>query len=216
MIDDIKRIFISAANPEIALKQSAYMRNLFPFLGITKPQRELLEKEIFKKASLQDLPLLLQKLWEQDHREFHYTALCFAQRHRKLLTPEILPLLETMIRTKSWWDTVDTIAPHLIGHLVKTHPELIKVMDLWIDDPYLWIRRAALLFQLRWKKETDEKRLFSYCQKTMHEKDFFIRKAIGWVLREYSKTHPASVKSFISCHRSNLSPLSIREGSKYL
>jgi 3-methyladenine DNA glycosylase AlkD len=89
-------------------------------------------------------------------------------------------------------------------------------MDRWIEDPYLWIRRAALLYQLRWKQETDEEKLFSYCQKTLHEKDFFIRKAIGWVLREYSKTNPKAVKKFISSHRNHLSNLSIREGSKYL
>ncbi len=219
MIKELEMLFKSAANDEIALKQSAYMRNLFPYLGLTKPQRELLEKTIFKKTKVQDLAALekiLLTLWEQDHREFQYTALCFAQRHRKILTPKILPTLETMIRSKSWWDTVDTIAPNLVGHLVKTHPELTKVMDRWIEDPYLWIRRAALLHQLRWKEDTDEEKLFSYCQKTLHEKDFFIRKAIGWVLREYSKTNPKSVKKFISLHQPRLSNLSIREGSKYL
>jgi len=219
MIQDLEKLFKDAANPELALRQSAYMRNLFPFLGITKPQRELLEKGIFKTTNIQDLTALeklLLKLWKQDHREFHYTALCLAQRHRKLLTPKILPTLEKMIRTNSWWDTVDTIAPNLVGHLVKTHHELTKLMDQWIEDPYLWIRRAALLHQLRWKEMTDEETLFRYCQKTMHEKDFFIRKAIGWVLREYSKTNPRSVKKFIAKYQSNLSPLSIREGSKYL
>jgi 3-methyladenine DNA glycosylase AlkD len=219
MIKDLETLFSAAANPAIALKQSAYMRNLFPYLGLTKPQRELLEKTIFKKTIIQnlaDLEMILLKLWDQDHREFQYTALCLAQRYRKILTPKLLPTLETMIRNKSWWDTVDTIAPNLVGHLVKTHPELTKVMDRWIEDPYLWIRRAALLYQLRWKEATDEERLFGYCQKTLHEKDFFIRKAIGWVLREYSKTNPKSVKKFISEHQSHLSNLSIREGSKYL
>ncbi|HEX4839435.1 MAG TPA: DNA alkylation repair protein [Rhabdochlamydiaceae bacterium] len=219
MIHDLEKLFKDAANPELASRQSAYMRNLFPFLGITKPQRELLEKGIFKTTNIQDLASLeklLLKLWKQDHREFHYTALCLAQRHRKLLTPKILPTLEKMIRTNSWWDTVDTLAPNLVGHLVKTHPELAKLMDQWIEDPYLWIRRAALLHQLRWKEMTDEEILFKYCQKTMHEKEFFIRKAIGWVLREYSKTNPRSVKKFIAKHQSSLSPLSIREGSKYI
>ncbi|MBS0648822.1 MAG: DNA alkylation repair protein [Verrucomicrobia bacterium] len=216
MIEDIQKLFASAANPEIALKQAAYMRNLFPFLGIPKPERERLEKEIFKKTAINDLPGLLLRLWEQDHREYQYTALCLAQRHRKMLTPEIVPTLEKLIRTKSWWDTVDTIAPNLVGPLVKIHPKLLPLMDQWIEDPYLWIRRSALLFQLRWKKETDEERLFYYCQKTLHEKDFFIRKAIGWSLREYSKTKPASVRCFITHHRSRLSNLSLREACKYL
>ena len=159
---------------------------------------------------------ILLGLWQKDYREFHYTALCFAQKHRKILTPEILPTLETLIRNKSWWDTVDTIAPNLVGHLVKTYPALSKIMDRWIEDPYLWIRRAALLHQLRWKDETDKEKLFSYCEKNLHEKDFFIRKAIGWALREYSKTDPKAVEKFIKLHESRLSNLSIREGSKYL
>jgi 3-methyladenine DNA glycosylase AlkD len=215
MIKELSKLFAASANPVIASKKSAYMRNLFPFLGLTTPCRELLEKSIIKKSSPQDLPRLLLDLWDQDHREFHYSALALAQRHKKTFTPKILPTLEFMIRNKSWWDTVDTIAPNIIGHLVKTHPELTKVMDRWIEDPYLWIRRAALLHQLRYKKETDEERLFSYCKKTMHEKEFFIRKAIGWVLREYSKTHPHSVKNFLR-ENPTLSNLSIREASKYL
>ncbi len=219
MINDLETVFNSVANPKVALKQSAYLRNLFPFLGITNPQRQLLEKEVFKKTKLNNLDNLqkiLLILWKQEQREYHYTALCLAQRHRKLFTPEILPTFEMMIRSQSWWDTVDTISPNLVGHLVKTHPHLISIMDRWIEDPYLWIRRAALLFQLRWKENTHEEILFSYCQKTFHEKDFFIRKAIGWSLREYSKTNPAAVKKFISLHRSSLSKLSIREASKYL
>jgi 3-methyladenine DNA glycosylase AlkD len=219
MIKDLEKQFKASANPEIALKKSAYMRNLFPYLGLTKPQREILEKEIFNKTKVQNfaaLQKILLDLWKQEPREFQYTALCFAQKHRKILTPEILPTLESMIRSKSWWDTVDTIAPNLVGHLVKTHPELSRVMDQWIEDPYLWIRRAALLHQLRWKEDTDEEKLFGYCQKTLHEKDFFIRKAIGWVLRECSKTNPKAVKKFITLHQTRLSNLSIREASKYL
>lgn len=219
MLKDLEKLFTSAANRELASKQSAYMRNLFPFLGIAKPERALLEKAIFKKTEIRSLAALqkiLLNLWEQDHREFHYSALTLAQKYRKILTPEILPTLETMIRNKSWWDTVDTIAPNLVGHLVKTYPELSSVMDRWIEDPYLWIRRAALLHQLRWKKETDEEKLFAYCEKTSHEKDFFIRKAIGWVLREYSKTNPEAVEKFLSRHRLRLSPLSIREAGLYL
>lgn len=219
MIKDLEKIFTAAANREIALKQSAYMRDLFPFFGIAKPERALLEKAIFKKTEIvnqEALQKILLSLWKQDHREFHYAALTLAQKYRKILTPEALPTLETMIRNKSWWDTVDTIAPNLVGYLVKTYPELSSEMDRWIEDSYLWIRRAALLHQLRWKEETDEEKLFSYCEKTCHEKDFFIRKAIGWVLREYSKTNPKSVETFLSHHRLRLSPLSIREASLYL
>jgi len=217
MMDELEKIFLAAANPEIARKQSAYMRNLFPFLGLTKPQRELLEKQLIKKElDLSMLKSILARLWEKEEREFQYTALCLSLRHKKIWTPATLSTFESMIRNKSWWDTVDVLAANHVGLLVKTHLQLVKTMDKWIADPYLWIRRTALLFQLRWKKETDEERLFEYCKRTMHEKDFFIRKAIGWALREYSKTHPKAVEKFIDAHRAQLSNLSIREGSKYL
>jgi 3-methyladenine DNA glycosylase AlkD len=219
MLRELEKLFHNAANASVAQKQSSYLRDLFPFLGITKPQRELIEKPLFKKTPLADLPALekiVLQLWKRDQREFHYTALCFAHRHRKLWTPETLPLFESMIRRHSWWDTVDTLAANHVGHLVKAHPSLIRTMDAWIDDPYLWIRRTAIIFQLRWKKETDEARLFEYCAKRMHEKEFFIRKAIGWALREYSKTNPKTVRRFVESHRNKLSNLSIREASKYL
>lgn len=219
MIQDLEKLFKSAANPTVAAEQSAYLRNLFPFFGIAKPDRAILEKEIFKKTKIEDLASLqktLLKLWEKDRREFHYAALTLAQKYRKLMTPEILPTLEIMIRNQSWWDTVDTIAPNLIGYLVQTYPELTHIMDRWIEDSYLWIRRAALLHQLRWKQATDEKKLFAFCQKTCHEKEFFIQKAIGWVLREYSKTDPKAVKKFISQHRERLSNLSVREASRHM
>jgi 3-methyladenine DNA glycosylase AlkD len=118
MLKDLEKLFTAAANREIALKQSAYMRNLFPFLGIVKPERALLEKAVFKKTEIRNLDALqkiLLNLWKQDHREFHYAALTLAQKYRKILTPEISAVLETMIRKKSWWDTVDTIAPNLVG-----------------------------------------------------------------------------------------------------
>lgn len=216
MIDELEKIFLAAADPQNAQKQSAYMRNLFPFFGITKPQRVLLEKPFFKTVSAEKFSTTMTALWKRKEREFHYAAIELAKHHKKLWTPEALSLFESMIRTHSWWDSVDDIASNLIGALVKTHSELIPLMDQWILDSDFWIRRTALLYQLKWKKATDEKRLFAYCEKTLHEKEFFIRKAIGWVLREYSKTHPHSVQNFLSQYRHRMSNLSLREASKYI
>jgi 3-methyladenine DNA glycosylase AlkD len=128
----------------------------------------------------------------------------------------MLEIFEYLIRTKSWWDTVDDIAANLVGPLLSDYPELIKVMDSWIQDENIWIRRTALIFQLKWKKQTDTNRLFTYCGQVMHERDFFIRKAIGWALRQYSKTDPVAVKQFIQDNQFKLSPLSIKEGGKYV
>jgi 3-methyladenine DNA glycosylase AlkD len=102
-----------------------------------------------------------------------------------------------MLITKSWWDTVDAVAADIVGRLVQRHPALVKTMDAWIADDNMWLQRTAILHQLRFKDQTDEKRLFGYCLKHGSQKEFFIRKAIGWALREYSKTNPAAVKKFV-------------------
>jgi 3-methyladenine DNA glycosylase AlkD len=128
----------------------------------------------------------------------------------------MLQTYANMIRMKSWWDTVDDIAANLVGMLLLDHPELVQAMDDWIQDEFLWIRRTALIFQLKYKQQTDCTRLFGYCTTVMHERDFFIRKAIGWALRQYSKTDPIAVKQFIQTHQHALSPLSVKEGSKYV
>ena len=211
--------FDQMKNSGLAGKQAAYMRNKFAFLGIPKPLLNQSGKGLFNKypvGSNEELTELLLALWGKSYREYHYVACHLAYRYRKLWSLETLLIFEYMIRRYSWWDTVDEIAARLIGALLIRFPLLIERMDQWIEDDCLWIRRSALLFQLKWKADTDTDRLALYCQKTMHEKDFFIRKAIGWCLREYSKTNPVFVRDFIETHRSKLSPLSIKEGGKYL
>ena len=219
LFTNLEKQFSQHSNPEIAQKQKAYLRNQFEFFGIAKPDRAQIEKEVIKKSNIkteQELISAIKNLWAQDKREFHYAAMNLALAHKKLWTHNILHLFEFMIRTHSWWDTVDFIAPHLVGRFLESHPQLITKMDEWITDEYLWIRRAALIFQLRWKHNTNQELLFGYCTKTAHEKDFFIRKAIGWTLRQYSKTNPQAVKKYIQENGSKLSPLSLKEASKYI
>lgn len=217
-LDKIAAVFLLHKNDEIAFKQKAYLRNQFEFLGLTKPQRSTLEIPVFKEHKPKDereLQSVLENLWSKTEREYHYCALEYAIRYKKLLTADSLPLIEKMIREKAWWDTVDTIATHLLGHILKKNPSCILIMHKWSEDSFLWIRRSALLYQLKWKKDTDADLLFHFCFKLIGEKDFFIRKAIGWALREYSKTNPEKVREFIQ-NQPKLSPLSIKEGSKYL
>jgi len=202
----------------IAKKQSAYMQNLFSFLGLQKPIRAEIEKNIFKKNPIfheEDLYFIIKKLFEMDFREYQYTACNLAYKYRNFFSKDTFFILEYMIKNKSWWDTVDVIAAKLLGILLEKFPMLQENMDGWINDKNLWIRRSALIFQLKYKNKTNEKKLFNYCEKTMYEEDFFIRKAIGWVLREYSKTNKKIVKDFIEKNKNHLSKLSIREGSKY-
>lgn len=217
MIFELEKLFLENASPKIAEGQAKYMKNLFPFLGIQKPQRAQIQRLIFKKYPIKDestLFCILQILWCKNEREFQYTACDLAEKYLKLCSEKALNSFEKMIRNKSWWDTVDKISSNLLGILLLNYPKFISLMDRWIEDPNLWIRRSALLYQLKYKTQTNEKKLFEYCQKLMHEKEFFIQKAIDWALREYSKTSPETVKFFIRNH--SLSPLSQREGMKII
>lgn len=219
LIQTLNTAFIGARNQEIALAQAAYMKNQFPFLGIKTPDRRQLQKEIlagFKAKDEKELLEVAQQIWKMEEREFQYAALEVLERQSKLLTPFSLPVLEQFIRNKSWWDTVDFLAANLIGGVVAKNLTLLDTMDQWIEDENFWIRRSALLSQLKWKKKTDMERLFRYCTLTMHEKEFFIRKAVGWVLREYSKTDVESVRAFVHEYADQLSGVSMREATKYL
>lgn len=219
LIVELEQLFRSASDESIAVDQAAYMKNHFPFYGIKKPNRAQLQKECFRKYKLrseEELRNIIESLWDYEQREMQYAAMDLAIAHHKLWSPQALGFFEALIRKKSWWDSVDAIAANLVGKIILRHPALQSTMDSWIKSDNMWIRRSALIHQLRFKAKTDHERLFSYCTVTMHESDFFIRKAIGWALREHSKTEPELIKSFITRHASSLSALSKKEASKYL
>lgn len=158
---------------------------------------------------------MIEELWEKDEREYQYTALVYIEKSLNKLQKSDLPFMEMLITTKSWWDTVDAIAPKAVGKIAEKFPEVVEeTMNGWAVSENMWLRRAALLFQLKYKQNTNEELLYHYIVQNADSKEFFIRKAIGWALREYSKTNPASVKQFIEGTR--LAPLSVREGSKYV
>jgi 3-methyladenine DNA glycosylase AlkD len=204
---------------ERAAAMSAYMRNLFPFLGVPSPQRSALEREALTgvpRLSAEDASDAALALWLLPEREYQYAACGLLARNAKALGPEFLPVARRLVQSKSWWDTVDTLASHVVGGIVLGHPELRAEMDRWIEDEDFWVARVALLHQLRHKKATDAARLFAYCERRSADPEFFIRKAIGWALREYSKTDAAAVKSFVASHERALSNLSRREALLWL
>jgi 3-methyladenine DNA glycosylase AlkD len=218
LIEELETVFKKFSNETLAEKQKHYMRNLFSYYGLPKPIRASLQKPILKKYFTKDekeVKKTLNELWEKKQREFQYAALDIADAFLKFSSKEMLASFEMMIRKKSWWDTVDMLSG-LVGNLLLKHEDLISKMDSWILDENLWIRRSALIFQLKWKDRTDQTRLFKYCSLTMHESDFFIRKAIGWALRQYSKTNPLDVKKFLYDNQKKLSPLSTKEAGKFL
>ncbi|WP_421382262.1 DNA alkylation repair protein [Bacillus salacetis] len=203
---------------ENAGPMEAYMRNQFEFLGIRTPERKVLISAFLKengKQSLDELPAVARELWAQPEREFQYLALTLLDKERKNLTPEHLPLLEELVVTKSWWDTIDTIASRIAGFVIKKYPdEGDSFLERWIASDNFWLNRTAILYQLSYKGDTNEDKLFSYIKQHSSSKEFFIEKAIGWALREYSKTAPETVVNFIE--KEDLRPLSKREGLKYL
>ncbi|MDP4163299.1 MAG: DNA alkylation repair protein [Bacillota bacterium] len=195
-----------------------YMKGHFNFLGIKTPLRNELQKHFFEESKLLKEPFqhdFVLRLWEKDEREYQYAALAYIAKSLKKLQKDDLELMEHLITTKSWWDTVDMLAAHPVGMIAKEFPEVIESsIESWASGDHLWLRRTAILFQLRYKDETDEKLLYAFIRQNADSKEFFIRKAIGWALREYSKTNPSSVKQFIQNNR--LAALSVREGSKYI
>jgi 3-methyladenine DNA glycosylase AlkD len=170
---------------------SAYMRNLFPFLGIPTPLRRRITRDALAgllPPNEADLTATVEALWALDEREYQYAACDLLSRFQTVCTAAFLPEAALLITTKSWWDTVDGIATNVVGPLVSRHPDLTVKMDRWIAGDNLWLARTALLYQLHYKANTDAARLFRYCEARARDTDFFIRKAIGWALREYSKT----------------------------
>lgn len=208
-----------AAKPELAGPMEAYMKNRFPFLGIKKPERALLLKPFMKEARearLEQIHRAVHTLWELPEREFHYTAMGLMDQKKKAWDTERFALMESLITRNSWWDTVDHIAANQIGpYLLRHKPDFRRKTALrWSADDNMWLNRTALIFQLKYKEHTDAELLFSLAETHSQSKEFFIRKAIGWALRQYAYTAPEEVRAFLQC--TTLHTLSVREASKHL
>lgn len=206
-------------NESTALAMARYMRGMFPFLGIPSPRRRQLQADAVRGLSpptADELVEVAQTLWDWPEREYQYAACDILSRHARTLRADQLSDVRALIVTKSWWDTVDALASHVVGSLVQRNPDLAAEMDRWVRDTDIWVVRTALLHQLRFKRQTDVPRLFRYCAQQAGHSDFFIRKAIGWALREYSKTDGDAVRRFVAAHEHELSPLSKREALLWL
>ncbi|WP_313802917.1 DNA alkylation repair protein [Cytobacillus sp.] len=218
MLHVLVDLFERHRDQEKAIPMQNYMKNHFPFLGIKTPERRWLIKQFFKESGILKKDFqedFVRSLWKMKEREYQNAALDYIVNSLKKLEKHHLPLLEELITTKSWWDTVDVLASKPVGAIASEHPEVIaERIDDWAYGDHLWLRRSAILFQLKYKARTDEELLYRYIVQNKESKEFFIQKAIGWALREYSKTNPASVKAFIES--AALPNLSVREGSKYI
>lgn len=209
--------FQAHADTEKAKKQEAYLRNQFKFLGLSTPVRRDLSK-IFLKEKAEEKIIdwqLVDRLWSEEEREFQYLACDYLRKMKKYLKPTDLPQIYQLATTKSWWETVDSL-DELVGTLLLSGK--IKSQDIlnWSIDENFWIRRIAIDCQLGFKEATDTELLSSVIRNNLGSKEFFINKAIGWALRDYSKTHPKWVAHFLSENEEKLANLSLREASKYL
>lgn len=206
-------------DPEKAGPMADYMLGQFVFLGVNAGDRRLVSKPILKWAKTAEPDELLDlaiRLWDEPEREFHYIGMDALRAGAKHLRATDLETIAGFITKTPWWDTVDSLAVHTVGTLVTTHPELAEEMDLWVESDDLWIARTAILHQLMYKDRTDTNRLFTYCEMRMDHTDFFMRKAIGWALRQYARTDPDAVIAFVDRNERALSGLSKREALKHL
>ncbi len=199
-------------------QMEAYMRDQFPFLGITAPERKIWFKQLEQVLGFPDFDdalVLVKALLEAGEREMHYLAIHIVERKKHHLHAAALPLIEMMIITKGWWDTVDWVSVKLAGGYFKKYPTTQESETTrWSRSQNLWLRRSSLLFCLKYKDQPPWHLLEQHLHTLSDENEFFIQKAIGWVLREKSKTHPEFAQQQLATLI--LSNLAVREGSKYL
>ncbi len=217
-VQNLRTAFDTCANQEIAIQQKKYMRNQFEFFGIKAPEQTIIRREFFKNYGLphiDELPDIIRELWQQPEREFQFFCMMMLEKFIKKTEKDFINDLEFLITNKSWWDTVDMIAAKLVGMHFKRFPEQITFYtEKWMTSGDFWLQRTALLFQLKYKKDTDVELMFNLIKRLSDQDEFFIRKAIGWVLREYSKTDPEIIIEFVNTHQ--LKPLSRKEALKVI
>lgn len=204
LIYPLNELFRLHANPRKAEEMERYLKHLFPFFGIQAPTRRSLHKDWLNLATNKAISSsqrweLVQALWLQNEREFHHTCIDWMQTWKKnswqITDAEQLTWI---ITNNSWWDSVDTIATYFVGNYVKQFPkEGAELITSYRTSSNMWLNRTAILFQLKYKKETDLQLLFDVCQQFVSNKEFFIQKAIGWSLREVGKTYPEEVKKMV-------------------
>lgn len=198
--------------------QKSYMRNQFEFYGLKAVKRREIQKPYLTNENLPEksqLELIIKTLWTKPQRDFQYVGQELLFKYAKQFEKKDIELLEYMVTHKSWWDTVDYIAAKLMGAYFRKYPEEIEnKVAQWLESNNIWLQRSALLFQLKYKEELDTVLLSNIITHLLGSKEFFINKAIGWILREYSKTNPAWVLEF--ANKTNLNNLSKREGIKLI
>jgi len=199
------------------------MKSAMPYAGVRMSDVRSIVRDVLGGCDFDDAGdwmETIRALWRGARfREERYAAIALARlpRHRAHRTPAALPLYEEMIVTGAWWDFVDEIASHLVGELLAAHPKPLRAtLTAWSRCDDVWKRRTAIIAQLGFKEATDATLLFRWIEPSLESNEFFLRKAIGWALREYSKSAPEVVRRYVAEHVDALSPLSRREALKVI
>jgi len=223
LITTLRAALSDHADPANAAAMRAYMKSAMPYLGVKMPLVQAICREVFAAyplPSFDDWRDTVLRLWrEAQFREERYAAINLAEfRHYAAYqTLDTLPMYQEMIVTGAWWDLVDAIAGHRIGELLRRYPgPMRQTMLAWSRSPDLWLRRTSIICQSRFKGATDTNLLYACIEPNLEDKDLYIRKAIGWALREYAKTNPQAVLDYVAAHDAQLSGLSRREALKHL
>ena len=204
-------------NELLAESMSKYMQDKFRFLGVRGATRTEIYKKYFpdaRKSKEIDWDFI-ENCWNKEEREFQYVVVYYLKAMQRFLKREDISRLKYLIVTKSWWDTVDLLAK-VVGSLVIRIEGYDQIMLEWSKDSNIWLRRVAILYQLSLKDKVDEQILDKILVNNLGDNEFFINKAIGWALRDYSKFNPEWVREFIKKNKDNMANLSIREANKYI
>lgn len=216
-INELEFAFENGRNNNHAVPMQKYMKNQFPFFGIKTQERRTILKTVFKNNEeelLQNSRAIATLLFLKEERELHYCAIeILIKTLKNKYVKDDIQFIERLLSTNSWWDSVDTISKFILGaYLLEFPEETDVVIERFSNSTNMWINRSAILFQLGYKQKTNPAILFRECSNHSISNQFFIKKAIGWALREYGKTNPLAVKSFVL--KSKLKPLSKKEALK--
>jgi 3-methyladenine DNA glycosylase AlkD len=216
---EVRALLAPVADPARAPVMAAYMKGVAPFLGVTTPARREATGDWIRGfepgPDARDLLGAAHAMVRAPEREFAYVAVDLVRRHERALPPDALLALRALALERPWWDTVDAWAT-CIGRTGLRHRGWDAEVGAWARDPRLWVRRIALVFQVGRRDAVDLAILFAACEANLTDTDFFMRKGIGWGLRDAARRHPAEVLAFVEAHREGLSALSLREATKHL
>lgn len=220
MVRAMKAALEPMADGERARAMRAYMRDQFGFLGVPATPFRAAIRPVLRRHKPADTANLLEaarELFSMNEREYHHAAVELLMANEAILAAKDLGEVLEIVQTRAWWDTVDALAANVVGAVVRRERKAGgRAMDRAVRSPNMWVRRVAMLHQLAWRGETDVKRLFAYAEGLAGEKEFFIRKAVGWALRQYARHDAGAVREFVEERKGVLSGLTYREAMKHL